>query len=91
MKPIYVVMAVLVMAVAFFGYNYFVNLNSGGNFGAIEREALAFYQQQNPALTNLSAEVIDYGCHIEIEIRQGGERLTRLGFAGQGRFYEIGR
>ncbi|MBS3873849.1 MAG: hypothetical protein KGZ92_02745 [Firmicutes bacterium] len=91
MKPIYVVMAVLVMAVAFFGYNYFVSLNDGGDFGAIEREALAFYQQQNPALTNLSAEVIDYGCHIEIEIRQGGERLTRLGFAGQGRFYEIGR
>jgi len=91
MKPIYVLMAVLVLAVAFFGYNYFVNLNAGGDFGAIEREALAFYQQQNPTLTNLSAEVIDYGCHIEVEIRQGTQRLARLGVAGQGNFYEIGR
>jgi len=91
MKPIYILVLVLVLAVAFFGYNYVQSLNAKGNFAAIEREALAFYQQQNPALTGLSAEVIDYGCHIEIEIRQNGQRLTRLGWAGQERFYELSR
>ncbi|MBT9135852.1 MAG: hypothetical protein DDT34_00917 [Firmicutes bacterium] len=91
MKPIHILIGVLVVAVAFFGYNYWQNLNSGGDFAAVEREALAFYQQANPGLTNLSAEVIDYGCHIEIEIRENGQRLTRLGWAGQGRFYELGR
>jgi len=91
MKPIYILVLVLVLAVGFFGYNYVQGQNAKGNFAAVEREALAFYQQQNPSLTGLSAEVIDYGCHIEIEVRQNGQKLTRLGWAGQGRFYELGK
>ncbi len=91
MKTIYIILAVVLLAVVGVGYYFWQAAQASGDFGAIRDEALAFYQQQNPTLTGLTARVINYGCHIEIEIRQNGQRLARLGWAGPGQYYVIRR
>lgn len=93
MKKTYIVAVFVVLAVgAYFGVQYFTASRSGGTGNdVIVREAIAFYQQQNPGLTNLTAKVINYGCHFEVEIQQGGQRLARLGWAGPGSYYVIGK
>jgi flagellar basal body-associated protein FliL len=91
MRTIYIVLAIVVVAAAGAGYYFWRAAQASNDFSTVRDEALAFYQQQNPTLTGLSAKVIDYGCHIEIEIRQNGNRLARLGWAGPGQYYVIGR
>ncbi len=91
MRKIYIILALVVVVAAGAGYYFWRQAQASDDFSAIREEGLAFYQQQNPTLTGLSAAVIDYGCHIEIEIRQNGQRLARLGWAGPGQYYVIGR
>ena len=91
MNKLYVIIAVLLVVVGGVVYYFWQAAQASDDFSAVRDEALAFYRQQNPTLTGLSAKVIDYGCHIEIEIRQNGNRLARLGWAGPGQYYVIGR
>jgi len=91
MNKVYIIVAVVLLAILGTGYYFWQAAQASDDFSQVRDEALAFYQQQNPTLTGLTAHVIDYGCHIEIEIRQNGQRLARLGWAGPGQYYVIGR
>lgn len=93
MKKTHLVGILFVIVVGvYFGVQYFTaSRSSGSGNDVIIKEAIAFYQQQNPGLTNLTAKVINYGCHFEVEIQQNGQRLARLGWAGPGSYYVIGK
>jgi hypothetical protein len=91
MQRVYVILLVLVVLLGAGGYWWWTERAAQSDFAVIRAEALAFYQQQNPAMTGLTARVIDYGCHVEVEIRQGGQPVARLERVGPGNFYVIGR
>jgi len=81
---------VLLVVVLFAGVSYLRRPAPDGR-ELIQREALQYYQTLNPQASGLSARLIDYGCHFEIDIVQNGNSIARLGWAGPGSFYEIGR
>lgn len=93
MKATKILVLVLFLATVFFGVQYFRSTlaakASGGDYSAIRSEALAFYQSKYPDQQNLSAKVLNFGCHFEIEILQGGIAIGRVGWAGPGSYYEI--
>ena len=92
MKATQILVLVLILVTVFFGVQYFrtaLASPSGGNYDAIRKEAVAFYQAKNPDLQNLTAKVINYGCHFEIEILQNGSAVGRVGWAGPGSYYDI--
>lgn len=91
MRRAHIIIAVILVAVVGAGVYFWQAAQANDDFGVIRQEALAFFQQQNPTLMGLTAQVIDYGCHIEIEIQQRGRRLARLGRAAPGQYYVIGR
>lgn len=92
MKATQILVLVLVLATVFFGVQYFrtaIASPSGGNYDTIRKEAVAFYQLQNPTMQNLTAKVINLGCHFEIDILQNGSPVGRVGWAGPGSYYII--
>jgi len=92
MKATRILMLALVLVAVFFGVQYFrtaLASPSGGNYDTIRREAVAFFQENNPQMQNLTAKVINYGCHFEIEILQNGTPVGRVGWAGPGSYYDI--
>ncbi|KAF0195177.1 MAG: hypothetical protein FD169_1531 [Bacillota bacterium] len=92
MKATKILVLVLILTTVFFGVQYFRSAlanPSGGDYDTIRKEALAFYQANNPDMRNLTAKVINYGCHFEIEILQNGSVVGRVGWAGPGSYYDI--
>jgi len=92
MKATRILALVLILVTVFFGVQYFrtaLTGPSGGNYDAIRKEAVAYYQAKNPTMQNLTAKVIDLGCHFEIEILQNGSPVGRVGWAGPGSYYDI--
>lgn len=81
-----VIFLALVLIVAFIAFQQF--RGSGAN-SQIQQEALDYFMARNPGLTGLTARVINFGCHREIEIMQNGQAIARLGWLGPGNIYEI--
>jgi hypothetical protein len=57
----------------------------------VETKALAFYREHHPgAPADLLAEVTPMGCHSEVTIRRGPQKLSTLGYA-DGKIFELGK
>ena len=92
MKATQILVIVLILVTVFFGVQYFrtaLASPSGGNYDTIRKEAVAFFQAKNPAMQNLTAKVINLGCHFEIDILENGVSVGRVGWAGPGSYYDI--
>ena len=89
-RPTHLIAGVLLIVVLFAGVSYLRRPAPDGH-ELIQRQALEYYKTQNPGVTGVSARYVNYGCHFEVDIMQNGERIARLGWAGPGNFYELGR
>ncbi|NPV53232.1 MAG: hypothetical protein HPY71_06890 [Firmicutes bacterium] len=63
--------------------------NTKAPYDSIKQEVLSHYRSKykdnDPGLT---AEVVSYGCHMEVYIIKGGKVIKSFAYFGQGQFYE---
>ena len=53
-----------------------------------KRAALEAYQKSNPAENGVTAKVIDYGCHMQVDIQKDGKVVKSYSYQG-GKAFEI--
>lgn len=54
-----------------------------------EQAALAYARRELGEADGLTAKVIDYGCHIGVDVYRDGKVVLRLAYRGNGRVEEI--
>jgi hypothetical protein len=91
MRPVHILAGVLFIAILFGGVAYLRRPVAADGNAQIEMDALKWYRAQNPGVQGLSAKYVNYGCHFEVDILQGGQRIARLGWNSPGNFYVLGR
>ncbi|HHY46435.1 MAG TPA: hypothetical protein GX506_03950 [Firmicutes bacterium] len=63
--------------------------NTKDPYDSIKQEVLAYYRSKyNDNDPRMTAEVVSYGCHVEVHIVKGGKAVKSFAYFGQGQFYE---